>query len=96
MVTSFESATPIFISQNQGPIFFVNNTFSENIGTVGGVLQILSPNFEIHNRTTLNTTGKPYIIMQNNNFTKNMAYFAGNAFHITHLKRQTVDYIDYL
>ena len=65
-------------------MIFVNNSFTENIGTMGGAIQIVSPNFEIHNRTTLNTTDKPYIIMHNNNFTNNMAYFAGNAFHITH------------
>ena len=68
-------------------MIFANNTFLENIGTFGGAVVIESPNFEIHNRTTLNTTDKPYIIFQNNNFTKNMAYFAGNAFHITYDKR---------
>ena len=77
-------------------MIIVNNTFSENIGTFGGSILISSPNFEIYNRTTFNTTEKPYVIFQNNNFTKNMAYFAGNAFHISNFKRATVDYVDYL
>lgn len=33
--------------------------------------------------------------MQNNNFTKNMAYFAGNAFHITSSVQLMEDYVDY-
>ena len=92
----YETATPIYIHENQGPMIFVNNSFSENIGTMGGVVAISSPNFEIHNRTTLNTTDKPYIIMENNNFTKNMAYFAGNAFYISLVKRSIEDFVDHL
>ena len=96
MVHGYESAVPIFIRANHGPMIFVNNTFSENIGTSGGAIQILSPNFESHNQTGYNTTYKPYVIMQNNNFTKNMAYFAGNAFHITSSVRLIEPYLDYL
>ena len=92
----YESVTPIFIRANHGPMIFVNNTFSENIGTIGGAIQILSPNFESHNATGYNSTQKPYVIMHNNNFTKNMAYFAGNAFHITSSVRLIEPYLDYL
>ena len=50
MVQGFESASPLLIKANQGPMIFVNNTFSENIGTAGGAIHIESPNFEHHRK----------------------------------------------
>ena len=38
MAQIYESAVPIFIAANQGPMIFVNNTFEENIGTMGGAI----------------------------------------------------------
>ena len=38
MTLLYESAVPIFIRANYGPMIFVNNTFSENIGTMGGAI----------------------------------------------------------
>ena len=49
MALGYESAVPILIRANHGPMIFANNTFSENIGTMGGAIQILSPNFESRN-----------------------------------------------
>ena len=38
MALGFESVVPIFIRANHGPMIFANNTFSENIGTMGGAI----------------------------------------------------------
>ena len=43
-----------------------------------------------------NTDLKPFVVIHNNKFEKNMAYFAGNAFHITSTLSFTVDFDDYL
>ena len=53
--------------------------FSQNIGTTGGVIHIEDPDFRYHRN---DTAKNPYIIMKNNAFLNNMAYWAGNAFHI--------------
>ena len=46
MVEIYETYSPIFISGNEGPLIFVGNDFTQNIGTVGGVFHIQVPNFE--------------------------------------------------
>ena len=45
-VNQYESYSPIYISANKGPMIFLANNFTDNIGTVGGVINIQSPNFE--------------------------------------------------
>ena len=62
---------------------FIDNEFSENIGTTGGAIHIEQPNFEVPNM-------KPYLIIKDNKFKNNMAYFAGNAIHISHKMRMIV------
>ena len=62
------------IKGNRGAIIFSENTFSENIGTTGGVIHIEDPEFRFDDT--------PSIILKGNRFLKNMAYWAGNAFHI--------------
>ena len=62
------------IKGNEGPMIFAGNNFRENIGTTGGVIHIESPEFRYDT--------KPFIIMHDNKFFNNMAYWAGNAFHI--------------
>ena len=42
----YEAYSPIYISANKAPMIFVGNTFTHNIGTVGGVINIQSPNYE--------------------------------------------------
>ena len=50
------------------------NDFDKNIGTFGGAIKINSPNF---------LAGKePYVIIVDNTFFNNMAYFSGNAIYI--------------
>lgn len=86
VVANIETVAPFVIIGNQGPIVFVGNTFRENIGTTGGVIHIQDPDFRYSNLTGLN----PYIVINDNQFKRNMAYWAGNAFHIT-MTMQMVD-----
>ena len=74
VVDSMENVAPFMIKGNQGPIIFTGNTFTDNIGTTGGVIHIESPDHRYGDF--------PAIIMTNNQFLNNMAYWAGNAFHI--------------
>ena len=62
------------IKGNRGAIIFSENIFSENIGTSGGVIHIEDPDYRYGDT--------PSIILKGNRFFKNMAYWAGNAFHI--------------
>ena len=39
-VNKYESYSPIFISMNKGPMLFIANNFTQNIGTVGGMINI--------------------------------------------------------
>ena len=80
------------ILANKGPIIIKNNTFEENIGTTGGAIHIMSPDFE-YKSTNLQS---PYIYIASNSFIKNMAYFAGNAYYITHTVKRIESFVDYL
>lgn len=71
---------PFVIKGNQGPIIFNNNNFRDNIGTTGGVLHIEDPDFRY---ATEDEDKNPYIVLKDNKFLNNMAYWAGNAFHIS-------------
>ena len=74
MVDTLENVAAFMIKGNKGPMIFTGNNFRENIGTTGGVIHIESPEFRFDNN--------PYIIIHNNKFYNNMAYWAGNTFHI--------------
>ena len=101
MATKYETVSPIYIQANTAPIILIGNVFSENIGTTGGAIHIVSPNFELkRDPETLNVTQwqnntLPLIYMHGNNFTQNMAYFAGNAFAIIPTKKILNDFLDY-
>ena len=121
LVDKYESYSPIFISANKGAMMFIANNFTQNIGTIGGVINIQSPNFEqamsdfevknssswtfkscsscsptTHAENSLNET-LPVIIIKDNIFERNMAYFAGNAFYISSTLRSTAlfDYLQF-
>ena len=67
-----ETVSPFIIKNHNGPsISFTSNDFSDNIGILGGVLQIRSA-----------STLPSEITISQNTFERNMAYVAGNAFHI--------------
>ena len=55
-------------------MIFSGNTFKDNIGTTGGAIHIEDPDFRYGDN--------PSIVMVDNKFENNMAYWAGNAFHI--------------
>ena len=74
IVNLIENVAAFMIKGNQGPIIFTGNTFEDNIGTTGGVIHIEHPDYRNNNA--------PAIVMAKNTFMSNMAYWAGNAFHI--------------
>ena len=74
VVDNLENVAPFMIKGNRGAIIFSGNTFSDNIGTTGGVIHIEYPDFRYGD--------SPSIIITQNVFTNNMAYWAGNTFHI--------------
>ena len=75
-------------------MLFKENLFLENIGTLGGTVHIMSPDFETKKGSNA-TNSQPYIYFRDNNFTKNMAYFAGNALYITHTINRHENFKDY-
>ena len=79
VVKQTESVAPFVIKGNQGPILFIKNKFAENIGTTGGAIHIEDPEFRYSDS---NPSKNPFIVLSENRFTNNMAYWAGNAFHI--------------
>ena len=92
----YEAVSPILIVSNRGPTLFKNNTFSENIGTLGGAVHIYAPDFETNVNITHNTTNAyPYNYFADNKFLKNMAYFAGNAIYMTHTVYRETNYKDH-
>lgn len=72
---TYETITSIFIQTNQAPVIITDNRFEENIGTMGGVMHIMSPDFE----STTGSATQPNIVIKGNSFKHNMAYFAGNV-----------------
>ena len=74
VIDTIENVSVFMIKGNEGAMIFSGNEFKENIGTTGGVIHIESPEFRYGDR--------PYIVMYDNKFVNNMAYWAGNAFHI--------------
>ena len=90
----YESVSTLMIRRNQGPIVINNNTFSENIGTMGGAIHIYSPDFE-SNADSEEVNSHPYIYISGNTFDRNMAYFAGNALYVAHTVRKVYEYQDY-
>ena len=64
-------------------MIFSNNTFSNNIGTTGGVIHYEQPDM----MTGIANGKRAYLVIKENKFRNNMAYFAGNAFHLTYKMR---------
>ena len=93
IVQLYESVSTLVILANKGPIIIKDNVFEENIGTMGGVMHIMSPDFETNaalNDTVVNNL--PYIYIESNTFTKNMAYLAGNAIYMAHTQMRVTDF----
>lgn len=69
-----ETNSVITIRYPLKPMIFVNNRFTNNIGTFG-IINIYSPVFQAN-------PFQPSLIIKGNTFLTNMAYFAGNTFYI--------------
>ena len=80
---SYEAITSIFIQTNQAPVIIRNNLFEDNVGTMGGVIAIMSPDFEGHD---MQDSTPPYNYIEGNTFNRNMAYFTGNAIYYASTK----------
>lgn len=57
------------------------NNFYRNMGTFGGAITINSPNWQSGN--------EPYIVIFDNKFQNNMAYFSGNGVYMRNTKLTT-------
>ena len=55
----------------------------------------MEPDFE-SNADSSETNSHPYVYIEHNNFTNNMAYFAGNAIYMSHSVKRIKEYHDYL
>ena len=98
MVANYETVSPIYIYANTGPVVLKGNNFLENIGTSGGAVHISSPRFEQsmpNEAGVAQVNGQAFVVMANNIFERNMAYFAGNALYIRPTMTIVEDYIDY-
>jgi hypothetical protein len=60
---------------------FENNTFENNVGLHGGAIHIDQQLSQHDNQTHVNDL-TTFIYFKNNSFSKNMAYFEGNAVFI--------------
>ena len=94
-VKTYESVSTLIIEANRGPIIIKDNTFEENIATMGGAIHIMSPDFESTAAYSNYNNSMPFIYIENNEFRKNMAYFAGNALYIAHSINRFVDFESY-
>jgi len=74
----------VLIAFPQKLVVFDNNTFTDNIGFMGGAIMIDTPNFNssgarFNNYTTPDL--RPNIVIYKNTFERNMAYSSGNAIY---------------
>ena len=60
-VQRYESVSTLMIIANRGPIVIKDNTFEENIGTMGGAIHIMSPDFESNAGSNDKVNSLPYI-----------------------------------
>jgi len=71
---AFERLGTLYISRNKGQVVLVANRFSQNIGTFGGAVTI--------NGQDWSNGEAPVVLIANNSFENNMAYFSGNAIYV--------------
>lgn len=78
---NFTSQSAIFLKNIQAShIVFENNTFDSNVGIHGGAIQI--DNSDSGSRKRDATAYAPFLYLKNNTFSRNMAYFEGNAVYV--------------
>ena len=49
-----ETYSTLFIDSNAGPVVFMNNTFQENMGILGGAITINNPDFSTNKTNAYN------------------------------------------
>ena len=77
----FCSQSPIYLKNVLGQfVTFENNTFDSNIGIHGGAIHIDNRNSS--RISSVHFVRSPFIYFLNNTFSRNMAYFEGNAIYI--------------
>ena len=85
----------IYISRPTKPVMLISNTIKENIGFFGGAVSINSPNFAAADDSEANSSTsatvpameRPYVVLYENDFSRNMAYMSGNSVFIQGTKR---------
>jgi len=79
LLQNYTTQSPIFIQNTESEyIIFENNSFDSNVGLYGGAILIDNNN----NPNINDKEASPFVYFKKNNFTKNMAYFEGNAVYI--------------
>lgn len=88
----YQSISPIFIKNvNASHIVFENNTFDSNIGLTGGAIHLDLRAAESASSASHVNWFSPFVYLKNNTFTRNMAYFEGNAVVIRGGQRISAD-----
>jgi hypothetical protein len=94
LLNQFERLTPVSIAFNEKKIIFENNLFEDNVGLMGGAINIESPNMrnvteKVDNPIAkknlyklLDMESRPYTFIHNNTFTRNMAYLSGGSIFV--------------
>jgi hypothetical protein len=87
---NYTSQSAIFIKNAKGQhIMFANNTFDSNIGIHGGAIHI--DNIKQGAPDEDSKRYSPFTYFKNNTFTRNMAYFEGNAIFVEGAQRTRSD-----
>ena len=91
-MTNLERLSPISIAYNEKKIIFEENEFEDNIGLIGGAINIESPNMRNVTAQSYLTDDqlamtedeelRPYTFIHNNKFNRNMAYLSGGSISI--------------
>ena len=63
-----ESVSPLFIEGQTSPLILLNNTFEENAGTIGGVLNFNAPDFLTDTPYVGLNQVKPFVLIEGNIF----------------------------
>jgi len=80
-----ERQSLIYISKPEQPVIIRSNTFKSNLGIFGGAVFVDSPNMQVNNAYKYDTPSpnlRPIVLVQENTFTGNSAYSAGNAVYL--------------
>ena len=82
LLKGYSNISPIYLRGLQGSyIVFSDNIFDSNIGMHGGAIHI--DNIAADPYQEASHFGRyPFVLFENNTFSRNMAYFEGNALYV--------------